>query len=106
MAEARKTGNFGITAGVDVIVLREAEQGFVSRFLVHVTAVAGTITSQARLIGDSATRITATNVYPLGSTTAASTITATGLYVVDAAGLDCALSSGTSCTLSYLPIVG
>lgn len=98
--------NFGIVLGAEVFVLREADPGAVSRFLVHVTAVAGTVTSQARILGDTASRVTATNVYPLGSTTAASTITATGLYVIDAAGLDCALSSGTSCTFSFIPIVG
>lgn len=104
MAQINK--NLGVSLGAEVFALKEADPGVVSRFRVHVTAVAGTVTSQARISGSAVSRITALNVYPIGSTTAASTITATGIYDIDAAGLDCALSSGTSCTFDFIPLVG
>lgn len=106
MAVTRINKNFGISLGADDLELRDADPGVVSRFLMHVTAVAGTVTIKARIKGGSTTAIAANVVYAIGSTTAGSTITATGIYVIDAQGLDIVVSSGTSCTFDFIPVVG
>lgn len=101
-----RNGLLGVTLGAEDLEIREAELGLVSRFRMHVTAVTGTITIKARIQKSGTTAIAANVVYPIGSTTAASTITATGIYDIEASGLEIQVSSGTSCTFDAIPVVG
>ena len=103
----RPNGTFGITLAVEDFQLGDASSHSVSRFRVHVTAVAGTVTVKQRIMGDSAATAVATNcVTTVGSTTTGSTITATGVYDIDASGMWTTLSSSTSCTFSYVAVEG
>lgn len=98
---------YGIVLGAaEVFVLGSAGSGVVARWRVHVTAVADTITVQAKINGSTTTRATASIAYPIGSTTSASTITAVGIYDIESSGLDVALSSQTSCTFDYIGDIG
>jgi hypothetical protein len=78
----------------------------VSRWRVHVTAITGTTTVKARIIGTSSTPADLTAVSAVGSTTMASTIAATGLYDIDAAGLEIQFSGMTSMTFDAHPVAG
>lgn len=102
----RKNNNIGIVLGAEDWTLRCAGSGVVSRWRVHVTAISGTITVKAAIQGSGDTIAEADVVYPIGSTTAASTITAVGIYDVESSGLDITFSSGTSCTFSYTAVIG
>ena len=103
----RPNGNYGIVLGAEDFLLGEGSGHSVSRFRVHVTAIAGTVTVKQRIMGDSAATAVAANcVTTVGSTTTGSTITATGLYDIDASGMWTTLSSGTSCTFSYIAVEG
>lgn len=97
---------YGIILGAEDLVLGNAGGGLVARWRVHVTAVAGTITAKAGIIGSTVAHAEADIVYPIGSTTAASTITAVGIYDIESSGLEVTLSSGTSATLDYIGVVG
>lgn len=107
MAIARPNGNIGITAAAsDVVVLNEAENGLVSRFLVHMRTNAGSVAVTARVHGSAGARVAAAIVYSLGSTTSGSAIASTGLYVLDASGLDVALTPDGSIAFDFIPLVG
>jgi hypothetical protein len=100
-------GRFGVVLAAEDYSLGDASGHSVSRFRLHVTAVAGTVTVKQRILGDTAaTAIASSCVTTVGSTTTGSTITATGLYDVDATGMETILSSGTSCTFSWMPVEG
>jgi hypothetical protein len=81
--------------------------GVVSRWRMHVTQVTGTITIKATAQGTgtgtvaAATPVAAAVVTTIGSTTAASTITATGLYDLDATGLVLVVSVPGGATITF-----
>jgi hypothetical protein len=101
------TGRFGVVLAAEDYTLGDASVHSVSRFRVHVTAISGTVTVKGKVIGDpAATPIAVAVVTTVGSTTTGSTITATGMYDLDASGLSLLLSSGTSCTFSWMPVEG
>lgn len=84
----------------------DGARGEVCRWRIHVTAISGTLTIKAKVAGSSTTPIAASVVSSLGSTTLGSTITATGQYDIDAAGLSITLSPATSCTFDAVGVVG
>jgi hypothetical protein len=101
------TKPYAVVLGAEDFVLGENTRNSVSRWRVHVTAIAGTVTVKGKLHGDTAaTRVAVAVAEALGAGTFASTITATGVYDLDSSGLDLVLSSDTSCTFSYVALIG
>lgn len=87
--------------------LGNAGEGVVSRWIIHVTALVGTWTVAGAINGTGDTAVTITAIKRADGTTVTS-IAATGLYDVDAAGLDVTLvkGAGTSMTFSAVPVFG
>lgn len=91
--------------GVADLNLGDAGGGTVARWIVHVTAVSGTVTPKGAVAGTGTAPVGITAVKRADGSTVTS-ITATGVYDIDAAGLDVTLSSGTSVTFDAIPVYG
>jgi len=79
--------------------------GAVARWIVHITAISGTYTPKGRITGSSDIAVAVTAVKRADGSTVTS-ISATGVYDIDAAGLDVSLTGGTSMTISAVPVLG
>lgn len=90
-----------------VLGAADAGSGTVCRWRMHVTAITGTTTIKAIVQGSgtgsaaAATPVAATLVTALGSTTPSSTITATGIYDIDATGLVITVSEAAVSTITF-----
>lgn len=96
---------FNTTAVTGDVSLKDAHDGVAARWIVHITAISGTYTPKGRITGSADTAVAITAVKRADGSTVTS-ITATGIYDIDAAGLDVSLTGGTSCTISATPILG
>lgn len=94
------------TAITGTVTLKSAHDGVVSRWVVHFEAISGTYTPKGVITGTSGVTSAAITAVKRADGTTVTSITATGIYDIDAAGLDVTLEGGTSCTISATPILG
>lgn len=85
--------------------LGDGSDSEVSRWILHVTALAGVITVKGRIVGSSSTRVAIT-AKKRADDTIVTSIAATGIYDIDAAGLDVSITAGTSATFDAIPVIG
>lgn len=96
---------FNTTAVTGDLTLGNAGEADVCRWIVHITAISGTYIAKGKIRGSADTAVVVTAVKRADGTTVTS-ITATGIYDIDAAGLDISLTGGTSCTITAIPVQG
>jgi hypothetical protein len=97
----------GVTITTDTTLgAADGGTGVVSRWRLEVTSIAGTLTVKAKIQGSNTTPSARNIVTTVGSTTTGSTITAAGLYDIEASGLSILLSPGGSTTYDAVQLLG